>query len=97
MSLTLKTKATYIDSERGKKLFEKYDLNKNGVLDKEEFVRIMVDVLRELGENLPEKKHIEVAEEGFSKFDINRNGKIEFNEFFDFIGFLVSEKGYSLN
>ena len=97
MSLTLKTKATYIDSERVKKLFEKYDLNKNGVLDKEEFVRIMVDVLRELGENLPEKKHIEVAEEGFSKFDINRNGKIEFNEFFDFIGFLVSEKGYSLN
>ena len=97
MSLTLKTKATYIDSERVKKLFEKYDLNKNGVLDKEEFVRIMVDILRELGENLPEKKHIEVAEEGFSKFDINRNGKIEFNEFFDFIGFLVSEKGYSLN
>ena len=97
MSLTLKTKATYIDSERVKKLFEKYDLNKNGVLDKEEFVRIMVDILRELGENLPDKKHIEVAEEGFSKFDINRNGKIEFNEFFDFIGFLVSEKGYSLN
>ena len=97
MSLTLKTKATYIDNERVKKLFEKYDLNKNGVLDKEEFVRIMVDILRELGENLPDKKHIEVAEEGFSKFDINRNGKIEFNEFFDFIGFLVSEKGYSLN
>ena len=97
MSMTLKTKATYVDTERVKKLFEKYDFNKNGVLDKEEFVRIMVDVLKELGEDLPEKKHIEVAEEGFSRFDINENGKIEFNEFFDFILFLVSEKGYSLN
>ena len=97
MSMSLKTKATYVDTERVKKLFEKYDFNKNGVLDKEEFVRIMVDVLKELGEDLPEKKHIEVAEEGFSRFDINENGKIEFSEFFDFILFLVSEKGYSLN
>jgi len=92
----LKTKATYIDSERVKKLFEKYDLNKNGVLDKEEFVRIMVDVLRELGENLPEKKHIEVAEEGFIKFDFNKNKKLEFNEFYEFMIFVVSEKGYNL-
>ena len=97
MSMTLKTKATYIDADRVKRLFEKYDLNKNGVLDKEEFVKIMVDILRELGEDLPEKKHLEVAEEGFSKFDLNKNGKIEFNEFFDFMGFLISEKGYSFN
>ena len=97
MSLTLKTKATYVDTERVRKLFEKYDFNKNGVLDKEEFVKIMTDVLRELGEDLPEKKHIEVAEEGLEKFDLNKNGKIEFSEFFDFILFLVSEKGYSLD
>ena len=95
--MSLKTKATYVDNDRVKHLFEKYDLNKNGVLDKEEFVKIMVDVLRELGEDMPEKKHIEVAEKGFSHFDFNRNGKIEFSEFFDFIAFLVSEKGYSLN
>ena len=97
MSVTLKTKATYIDNEKVKALFEKYDLNKNGVIDKDEFVRVMTDILRELGEDLPEKKHIEVAEEGFSKFDLNKNGKIEFNEFFEFMGFLISEKGYSFN
>ena len=57
----------------------------------------MVDILRDLGEDLPEKKHLEVAEEGFSKFDLNKNGKIEFNEFFDFMGFIISEKGYSFN
>ena len=95
--MSLKTKATYVDNERVQNLFEKYDFNKNGVLDKEEFVKIMVDVLKELGEDLPEKKHIEVAEEGFSQFDFNKNGKIEFSEFFEFIVFLVSEKGYSLN
>ena len=96
MSMTLKTKATYIDNERVRKLFEKYDLNKNGVLDKEEFVKIMLDILRELGEDLPEKKHREVAEEGLQKFDLNNNGKIEYNEFYEFIRFLISEKGYNL-
>ena len=94
---TLKTMATFVDNERVRKLFEKYDLNKNGVMEKEEFIQVMIDILKELGEDLPERKHREVAEEGLIRFDLNKNGKIEFNEFFDFIGFLVSEKGYSLN
>ena len=94
--MTLKTKATYIDNEKVKKLFEKYDLNKNGVMEKDEFIKVMVDILKELGEDLPEKKHIEVAEEGLQKFDLNNNGKIEYNEFYEFIRFLISEKGYNL-
>ena len=94
--MTLKTKATYVDTERVKKLFEKYDFNKNGVLEPDEFLEIMVDILKQLGEDLPEKKHREVAEEGLNRFDLNSNGTIEFNEFYDFINFLVSEKGYSL-
>ena len=96
MSMTLKTMATYVDNERVKKLFEKYDANKNGVMEKEEFINVMVDILKELGEDLPEKKHREVAEEGLQRFDLNCNGKIEFNEFYEFIRFLVSEKGYTL-
>ena len=56
----------------------------------------MTDILRELGEDLPEKKHLEVAEEGFKRFDINQNQKIEFDEFYEFIHFVVSEKGYEL-
>ena len=94
--MTLKTMATYVDNDRVRKLFEKYDLNKNGVMEKEEFIQVMIDILKELGEDLPEKKHREVAEEGLMKFDLNHNGKIEFNEFYEFIRFLVSEKGYSL-
>ena len=94
--MSLKSKATYVDHDKVKELFEKYDFNKNDVLEPDEFLRIMIDILRQLGEELPEKKHREVAEEGLERFDLNGNGTIEFNEFFDFINFLVSEKGYSL-
>ena len=94
--MSLKSKATFVDHDKVKKLFEKYDFNKNGVLDPDEFVTIMVDILKSLGEDLPEKKHVEVAEEGLAHFDLNQNGTIEYNEFYDFIRFLVSEKGYSL-
>ena len=49
MSVTLKTMSTYVDNDRVRKLFEKYDLNKNGVMEKEEFIQVMVDILKELG------------------------------------------------
>ena len=94
--MSLKTKPTYVDNEKVKKLFEKYDFNKNGVIDPDEFMSIMIDILKQLGEDLTEKKHREVAEEGFMRFDLDNNGKIEYNEFVDFINFVVSEKGYSL-
>ena len=94
--MSLKSKATYVDNEKVKKLFEKYDFNKNGVIDPDEFMAVMMDILKQLGEDLPEKKHREVAEEGLSNFDLNNNGTIEYNEFYEFIRFLVSEKGYSL-
>ena len=94
--MSLKSKGTFVDHDKVKQLFEKYDLNKNGVLEPGEFLSIMVDILKQLGEDLPEKKHREVAEEGLSQFDLNSNGTIEFNEFYEFIKFLVTEKGYSL-
>ena len=94
--MSLKTKPTYVDNDKVRKLFEKYDLNKNGVIDPDEFFHVMMDILKELGENLPEKKHKEVAEEGLQRFDLDNNGKIEYDEFFEFINFVVSEKGYNL-
>ena len=94
--MSLKTKATYVDHDKVRKLFEKYDFNKNGVIDPDEFMCVMMDILKQLGEDLPEKKHREVAEEGLQRFDLDKNGIIEFDEFFDFINFIVSEKGYNL-
>ena len=94
--MSLKTQATYIDTKKVRALFEKYDLDKNGILDEKEFIKVMTHILEELGENLPGKKHVEVAEEGFKRFDINNNHKIEFNEFYEFMRFVISEKGYEL-
>ena len=79
--MSLKTSATFIDSNKVRNLFEKYDFNKNGVIDKNEFVTIMTDILKNLGEDMPEKKHREVAEEGFIKFDLNHNSVIELMNF----------------
>ena len=94
--MSLKTSATYVDSNKVRNLYEKYDLDKNGVLDKDEFFRIMVEILKKLEEDLPERKHLEVAEEAFTKFDINHDKVIEFEEFYEFMRFIISEKGYEL-
>ena len=46
--MSLKSKPTYVDNEKVRKLFEKYDLNKNGVIDPDEFMTIMMDLKRDL-------------------------------------------------
>ena len=94
--MSLKTSNTFVDSKKVRNLFEKYDLDKNGVLDKEEFIRIMVDILKKLSEDLPDRKHLEIAEEAFIKFDMNDDKVIEFNEFYELMRFIISEKGYEL-
>ena len=94
--MSLKTSNTFVDSKKVRNLFEKYDLDKNGVLDKEEFIRIMVDIVKKLSEDLPDRKHLEIAEEAFTKFDMNQDKVIEFNEFYELMRFIISEKGYEL-
>ena len=84
------------DEAKIKALFERYDTNKNGVLDREEFFIVFKQLLSEMGENFPYKKNDEVAEEGMNNFDLNKNGTIEYNEFEELIKFLIEEKGYNL-
>ena len=84
------------DEGKVKALFERYDTNKNGVLDREEFFIVFKQLLSEMGENFPDKKNDEVAEEGMNNFDLNKNGTIEFDEFSELINFLIAEKGYRL-
>ena len=43
---SFKRKPTYVDEKKVRGLFEKYDLDKNGTLEKKEFKRIMGDILR---------------------------------------------------
>ena len=84
------------NDEKIKVIFEKYDKDKNGVLDRGEFKVVFKNLLHEMGENIPEKKHDQVIEEAMVHFDANQNGIIEYNEFVDLINFLINEKGYEL-
>ena len=93
---SFKRKPTYVDEKKVRALFEKYDLDKNGTLEKKEFKRIMGDILRDLDEIITEPKLTEISEEGFKLFDTDRSKKIEFSEFYDFIRFVISEKGFQL-
>lgn len=85
-----------IDRDKVRKLFEDYDLNKNCILEKNEFMPVFRKMLHELGEYIPDKRHDQVMEEGMEQFDLNKNGIIEFDEFYNLINFLVNEKGYVL-
>ena len=84
------------NDEKIKVIFEKYDKDKNGVLDRGEFKVVFKTLLHEMGENIPEKKHEQVIDEAMANFDSNQNGIIEFNEFVDLMYFLINEKGYEL-
>ena len=84
------------DDAKVKALFERYDTNKNGVLDREEFFIVFKQLLAEMGEHFPDKKNDEVAEEGMNNFDLNKNGTNENDDFAELINFLVAEKGYKL-
>ena len=94
--MSTETCGSTLDKDKIQNLFSKYDFNKNGVLDKNELVAIFYDVLKEIGEEYPEKKNQQVAEECLEKFDTNKNEKLEFSEFYNLIDFLVNEKGYQL-
>lgn len=85
-----------VDNDKVRKLFEEYDFNKNGVLEKEEFLTIFKKMLHQIGQNVPDKRNEQVSEEAMELFDLNHNGIIEFNEFSEVINFLVNEKGYIL-
>lgn len=85
-----------IDKEKVRKLFERYDKNKNDTLEKKEFIAGFKEMLIQMGEYMPEKKHEQVAMEGIREFDLNGNGCLEFDEFEKLVEFLVLEKGYPL-
>ena len=94
--ISFKRAQTFVDENKTREMFEKYDKDKNGTIEKKEFIRIMIDILKELDENLSFSNQLEIAEEGFLKFDLDKNKKLEYDEFYDFMRFIISEKGYEL-
>jgi Ca2+-binding EF-hand superfamily protein len=84
------------EKKKIKALFDKYDENKNGVLEKSEFVKVFRDLIKSLGEDMTKEEIDNIAEDAISNFDLNQNGIIEFDEFCELISFLKNEKGLSL-
>ena len=80
-----------------KEIFDKFDENHNGILDKKEFFKGFSDLMKSLAEGQDEKEIEKIAEEAIEKFDLNHNGQIEFEEFNQLMIFLINEKGLSLD
>ena len=80
-----------------KEIFDMFDENHNGVLDREEFFKGFSDLIKTLAEGQDEKEIKKIAEEAIEKFDLNQNGQIEFDEFIQLMLFLINEKGLSLD
>ena len=82
--------------ERIKKLFDNYDENKNGILEKEELVNGLRELICCLGDSLSQEKVDEIAEEAIINFDLDGNGKIDLQEFTNLINFFIEEKGLKI-
>ena len=76
-----------------RRMFESYDANNNGTLERDEFCNVLKTLIKELAEGQSETEFEAIAEEAIQKFDFNRNGIIEKEEFEQFVKFLIEEKG----
>ena len=80
-----------------RRMFDSYDVNNNGVLEREEFCKVLKSMIKELYSEQTEEELDQIAKEAIEKFDFNKNGIIEMNEFAQFVRFLIDEKGLSIN
>lgn len=80
-----------------KQLFDKYDENNNGVLERKEFANGIRELITCLGETISLNEIETISAEAIDKFDLNGNGVLEFNEFMELMRFLVMEKGLKLS
>ena len=79
-----------------RRMFDSYDLNNNGVLEKEEFCKVLKTMINQLAGDQTEEELNQIAQEAIEKFDLNKNGIIEKEEFYQFVKFLIDEKGLSI-
>jgi Ca2+-binding EF-hand superfamily protein len=71
-------------SESGKRmsireLYNKYDRDKNGALEKDELTKLIIDL--ELVKDLPKADMAQIVSEYFEKADVNGDGEVSFPEF----------------
>jgi Ca2+-binding EF-hand superfamily protein len=78
--------------EKAKTLFEKFDADKSGSLDKEE-IQIL---LKEMLSNTAESDINSMCEKSFSKFDSNLDGALQLEEFKEMLKFIISTEGLTI-
>ena len=92
MSNTNTNEETFI-----RRMFDSYDVNNNGVLEKDEFCKVLKSMIKQLSDGQTEEELNQIANEAIERFDLNKNGTIEKNEFHQFVRFLIDEKGLSID
>ena len=80
-----------------KRIFDKFDENQNGILEKEEFYKGFNQLVKSLAEGQSEEEIKQITDEAIEKFDLNHNGQIEIDEFNQLMLFLINEKGLSID
>ena len=80
-----------------KNIFDKFDENGNGILEKEEFYKGFNQLVKSLAEGQSEEEIMQISAEAIEKFDLNHNGQIEMEEFIQLMSFLINEKGLSVD
>ena len=81
---------------KAREIFNRYDTNNNGSIEKKEFIPYFREVLQSLGAEMPESEIEKIALEGISEYDLNGDGSLQFEEFVGMLRFLVEEKGLKL-
>ena len=80
-----------------KRIFDRFDENQNGILEKEEFYKGFNQLVKSLAEGQSEEEIKQITDEAIEKFDLNHNGQIEIDEFNQLMLFLINEKGLSID
>lgn len=68
-------------AEVAKEVFNTYDVDKSGYIDKKELKPLLTKISKQLSLPVPDDKDIQ---DGLKQLDINQDGKLQFNEFLPF-------------
>jgi len=61
--------------------FQKYDSDQNGIIDPQEFLKLVTEVMKQRDSNVTDEEIQKAADESFARADVNNNKEIDEVEF----------------